>query len=216
VVAAFFAATGRDGASRVPGLFPARANPGHVLLSEVNPSPSLLLPGLNRGPENVGPDHSDFSGAMPARSTVLLGLTLAFFDLQTRAAAVGSWGRTGCSLVATHAFALRVWTPGCLPLGRECWLTVPLGAFARTIGGPPALRAGFARMAHGRFLISLVSSGRGCWRPRRCFFAVRDRACRAVAGVLCWRPTCCDAGSGLAQVALSTARGRPARVAAWA
>ena len=62
MVAAFFAATGRDGASRVPGLFPARANPGHVLLSEVNPSPSLLLPGLNRGPENVGPDHSDFSG----------------------------------------------------------------------------------------------------------------------------------------------------------
>lgn len=30
VVAAFFAATGRDGASRVPGLFPAHANPGHV------------------------------------------------------------------------------------------------------------------------------------------------------------------------------------------
>ena len=35
VVAAFFAATGRDGASRVPGLFPAHANPGHVLLARV-------------------------------------------------------------------------------------------------------------------------------------------------------------------------------------
>lgn len=81
----------------------------------------------------------------------------------------------------------------------ERWLTVPQGAFARTNcprSPQTAWRVYRLAVLPGRDIpYSSVSSRRGCWRPRRGFLAVRDGACGAVAGVLCWRPTCCGGGA---------------------
>ena len=53
VVAAFFAATGRDGASRVPGLFPAHANPGHVRCPQNRYTPGTSFFGVTHAHDSA-------------------------------------------------------------------------------------------------------------------------------------------------------------------